>query len=218
MSEAADDLIRRLAADAAPVRRLAPPWRRLLWWALLCAPYVAVTVWIMPQLPDLPAKLGQMQFAMQQGAALLTAIAAAYAAFVAVVPGRARWPLLLPLLPLAVWLASLGKGCMDEWRLGLTTWYLDLECLPKIIYIGLLPAVVMVIMLQRGAPLLPRISMLLGGLAAAALGNFGLRLFHPHDASLMVLVWQVGSVALLTVIAGWAGPRLLSWQAKGVSP
>jgi len=51
-----------------------------------------------------------------------------------------------------------------------------------------------------------------GALAAAGLGNFGLRLFHTQDASLMVLVWQVGTVVVLTTFAGSAGRLLLDWR------
>jgi len=53
----------------------------------------------------------------------------------------------------------------------------------------------------------------LGGLAAAGLGNFGLRLFHPQDSSLMVLVWQMGSVLLLSVLCGLGGRSLLRWRS-----
>ena len=60
----------------------------------------------------------------------------------------------------------------------------------------------MAVMLRRGAPLTPFATMALGGLAAAALGDFGLRLFHSQDASLMVLVWQFGTVVVLSVLAG----------------
>jgi hypothetical protein len=52
---------------------------------------------------------------------------------------------------------------------------------------------------------MPHAAVALAGLAAAGLGNFGLRLFHAQDASLMVLVWQFGSVAVLTGLAGSAG-------------
>jgi hypothetical protein len=55
-------------------------------------------------------------------------------------------------------------------------------------------------------------TVMLGALAAAALGNVGLRLFHPQDASLMILVWQFGSVALLSIRAGWGGHRILDWR------
>jgi hypothetical protein len=30
---------------------------------------------------------------------------------------------------------------------------------------------------------------------------------------LMVLVWQVGTVFILTAMAAWAGPYLLSWRS-----
>jgi hypothetical protein len=69
------------------------------------------------------------------------------------------------------------------------------------------------VMLRRGAPLTPRATTALGGLAAAGLGDFGLRLFHPQDASLMVLVWQVGTVFTLTAMAAWAGHYLLNWRS-----
>jgi hypothetical protein len=62
---------------------------------------------------------------------------------------------------------------------------------------------------RRVAPLRPARTLALGALAAAALGDFGLRLFHPIDASIMVLIWQAGSVLLLVAIGAAAGPWLL---------
>ncbi|WP_274609098.1 NrsF family protein [Mesorhizobium sp. L-8-10] len=88
-------------------------------------------------------------------------------------------------------------------------------CFPMIAAVGAVPALAMVTMLHKGAPLAPRVTVLLGALAAAALGNFGLRLFHPQDASLMVLVWQFGSVVLLSMLAGWNGRRILAWRHLG---
>ena len=58
---------------------------------------------------------------------------------------------------------------------------------------------------------MPCTTVALGGLAAAGLGNFGLRLFHPQDASLMVLFWQFGSVAALTALGALSGRRFLRW-------
>ena len=85
-------------------------------------------------------------------------------------------------------------------------------CLPVIALVGAGPALVMAVMIRRGAPLYPHLAVGLGGLAAAALGNVGLRFFHPVDASFMVLVWQFGSVALLAIVCGLIGPRLHKWQ------
>jgi hypothetical protein len=71
----------------------------------------------------------------------------------------------------------------------------------------------MAVMLRRGAPLTPHITSALGGLAAAGLGNFGLRLFHSQDVSVMVLVWQVGAVCVLAAMAALAGRYLLNWRS-----
>ena len=88
----------------------------------------------------------------------------------------------------------------------------DWFCFPAIVLVGLVPAIAMAGMLRRGAPLMPCVTTALGGLAAAGLGNFGLRLFHPQDVSLMVLVWQVGTVFMLTASAACAGRFLLNWD------
>lgn len=210
-----NDLIERLANDARPVRRLPSPWARTVLWFAIAAPYVAAVVIAMSPRPDLMEKLSDLRFQVEQIAALATSVAAAVAAFAAIIPGYNRKILFLPLVPLAVWLASLGSGCIDAWlRRGVDgiVFRPDWICFPAIALVGAMPAVVMVIMLRRGAPLLPHMTMALGALAAAALGNFGLRLFHPQDASLMVLVWQFGSVALMSVMAGSIGRKLLDWH------
>jgi hypothetical protein len=90
--------------------------------------------------------------------------------------------------------------------------------LPVIALVGFVPAVIMAIMIRRGAPLFPHLAVALAGLSAAALGNVGLRLFHPTDASLMVLVWQFGSVALLAALAGLFGPTIHHWRHAQVRP
>ena len=123
--------------------------------------------------------------------------------------------LLLPLPPLALWLASVGYGCLQDWAQhgpnGLTI-RPDWDCLPSATIIGVVPAIAMVVMLRRGAPLLPRLTLTLGGLAVAAIANFGLQFFHFRDATIMVLVWHLGSVAVLSMLAGALGPRILGWR------
>lgn len=213
-----DDLIQRIASDARPVRPLPSPAVRALVWLAIALPYVAAVVLLMTPRPDLLDVLADARFMIEQAAAFATAVAAAFAAFWSVVPGRSRWPILLPAAPLAVWLAALGQGCLAEWvRLGPAGLSLgwDWVCIPAIAMVGMAPAAVMVLMLRRGAPLFPFATLALGALAAAALGNFGLRLFHPQDASLMVLVWQFGSVALMAGLAGCCGRHVLRWPRLG---
>ena len=210
-----DELIRDLAGLASGVRRLPAPSLRALAWLAAAIPYVVAVAAAEGFRPDLAEKFLDARFAVEQGAAFLTAIMAAFAAFCAVIPGRSQWLLLAPVPPLVVWLGSLGFGCLENWlRSGVEGLVLTPEwsCFPGIAMVGAFPAAAMAFMLRRGAPMYPRLGVALGGLAAAALGDFGLRLFHTTDASLMVLVWQLGSVALLTALAGLAGPWVHSWR------
>jgi len=216
MTEKTDTLIQRLAESSAPVRRLRAPWLRTIFWLGIAVPYVALVVYVVSPRSDLIAKMSNSQFVIEQIAALATGIAAAVAAFATTIPGFSRKFLLLPAFTLAVWLGSLGHGCVQDWiRLGPEGLSLrpDWFCFPSIVLVGAVPAIAMAVMVRRGAPLTPHLTAALGGLAAAGLGNFGLRFFHPQDASLMVLVWQFGTVFVLSALAGWAGRYFLSWRA-----
>jgi hypothetical protein len=183
---------------------------------LVAIPYIALVVFVVSPRADLISKASEWRYVVEQLAALATGLTAATAAFATVIPGYDRKFLFLPVLPLAVWLGSLGEGCVEDWihfgpdglSLG-PDWF----CFPAIVLVGAVPAIAMAVMLRRGAPLSPHTTTALGGLAAAGLGNFGLRLFHSQDASLMVLVWQVGTVFILTAMAAWAGQYLLNWRS-----
>lgn len=208
-------LIEELAGSLDATPRLPPPWLRTAIWLSLSLPFLVLVVLVVSPRGDLAIKLTDTRFLIEQGAALLTGIAAAYAAFVSTIPGTNRKLLLLPALPLALWLGTLGKGCLDSWlRLGPEGLSLqpDWFCFPAIMLVGSLPAIAIVTMLRRGAPLTPCTTIALGGLAAAGLGDFGLRMFHAQDASIMILVWQVGSVLALAALAGCAGRRLFNWR------
>ncbi len=210
-----ENLIRHLATNVSPVRRLTSPWMQAMHWFAIAVVSVAVVVLLVSPREDLVTKLSEAGFLIEQGAALVTAVTAAIAAFCMVTPGHSRRLALLPVIPLTFWLGSLGLGCLRDWlKFGADALRLqpDWVCLPAISMVGAIPAFAMVVMLRRGAPLQPRLTLALGALAAAALGDFGLRLFHVRDASLMILVWQLGSVALLSLIAGWSGPRILRWR------
>lgn len=209
-----DKLITRLTEDTTPIRRLPTPLVRTALWFAIAIPYVAIIVIMMAPRDDLALKFSDFRFLLEQVAALCTAIGAAVAAFQSIVPGYNRRYLLLPLVPLTVWLASLGQGCVQTWLRGsaLLGFTSDFICIPAIALVGTVPAVAMVLMMRKGAPLWPHASAALGGLAAAGLGNFGLRLFHGQDASLMVLVWQMGTVFMLTILCGWAGRLFLDWR------
>jgi hypothetical protein len=87
----------------------------------------------------------------------------------------------------------------------------DWDCLPSATIISIIPAIAMVAMLRKGAPLQPRITLMLGALAVAAIGDFGMQFFH-FRASIMMLFWHLGNVAILSALAGWIAHSVLGWR------
>lgn len=199
-----DDLIQRLAGGLAPVRRMPAPGRRLACWLGVAVPAAAMVALGYGLRPGLPALLTRPAFALEFAAAALTALAAAYSGLCAVVPDQPGWKLLLPAAPLALWLGTLGQQCIavvlhfgpaglvvtDDWM-----------CLPAIALGGAVPVVAIMMQLRRAGGVRSGAACACGALAAAALGAAALRLYHPQDAAVMVLVWQAGSVALLSLVA-----------------
>jgi hypothetical protein len=209
-------LIRELANDAKPVRSVARPYTRAVIWLALSIAYVVVLLLVIPIDNDASLQFRDDLFIVEQVAASATAISAAFVAFTSGIPGYShRWTK-LPLLPLGVWLVTLGPGCVKELNqsgiqhlpLGHDPW-----CVPFILLFGAVPALAIVIMLRRGAPLAPYTTAAFGGLAAAGLGNVGVRMIHPEDVSLMLLVWHVGSVLALSAFAGAAGRYFFNWHS-----
>ena len=202
-----DRLIDNLVADLTPVRPLPAPWRRVFWWLAIAIPVVALIAVVMGLRPDLPEKLADPSFAGQEVAMLLTAALAAWAAMSAVVPGTPRWVFFAPAVPMLGWVGMMGAQCWEDW----TRWgseglaiAIDLKCVPAIAMAGVVPLATMIVMIRKGARFNSSVAVFWGTLAAAALANAGLRLFHTVDAGMMVIVWQFGTVLALT-----AGTTLL---------
>ncbi|MDK9722268.1 MAG: DUF1109 domain-containing protein [Rhodospirillales bacterium] len=207
-----DDLIGELSSGLAPVKPLTTPERRLMLWLALAVPYLAVIVAFDGLSQELAQRLAEPRFLLEQGAALATALLAGYAALSLSIPGRPAWLFWLPFLSLAVWLGSLGQGCWQSWLAmgveGLIPEN-DWGCIPSIALGSLVPAGALVLMLRRGLVFLPKEALLLAALASAGLAELGLRLHHPVDSSIVVLVWHGGIVLAIALLGRALGPRLL---------
>jgi hypothetical protein len=210
-----DAFIRELAGDAAPVRRLLSPWTRTVLWVAIATPFAIVAVASHGFEAGQAAALADLRIWIELAATFLTAVTAAAAAFESTVPGSNRRWLWLPVPPLVVWLLTVGDGCLDEWwRLGPAALELhdDSGCFALMVAISAVPAVAMLLMLRRGAPLTPRLTLVLGTLAVAAFANVALRLFHLGDVSFMLLVWHFAILGVLLALACLFGPRLIGWR------
>jgi hypothetical protein len=216
-----DDLIERLAATAMPVRPLAPPLLRALGWLTFALVVVVAMVAIHGPRADLAAQFARATFVAEWLVSLVTGVAAALAAFHLAQPDRSRRWLWVALVPAAMWVATLGVGCVADWvALGPAGFVLatSFPCL-KIITFGSLPLVLALsVMLRHAARIRPVETMATGALAAAALSAAGLSLFHHLDASVMILIWHIGSVTLVVTVWSLIARPVLTWFGNARSP
>ena len=116
-------------------------------------------------------------------------------------PDRSRWWLLLPLPALAIWITTIGYGCFADWvSLGpdRVRFSQELRCFALLILTSVPLALALAAMLRYAGPLRSSAVAIMGGLAVAAITAAALSLFHDHDATVLILVWNLGTVVLIT--------------------
>ena len=211
------DLIDALVDGATPVRRLRPPLVRAALWLLLAALVLGLIVAGYGLRLDIADRLRQPVFVVSMVAALTTGILAAIASFQISLPDRSRWWLLLPAPALAVWLSTLGYGCLSDWvgiepndnRIGETV-----QCFATLLLTSVPLSIAMLVMLRYTARLRPTESSAMSGLAIAAITAFSLSLVHDFDASLTILMWNLGVAALIAGLACLFGRHMFAWTAS----
>ncbi|HYR84357.1 MAG TPA: DUF1109 domain-containing protein [Terriglobia bacterium] len=209
-------LIRGLAENIRPVHRLPHPWVRTGVWLAVSLLYTTAVLIVMVLRRGAPVLQVDTRFLIEAASAFAVGVIAAASAFALTIPGYGRKLLLVLVFPLGIWLGSLFDGCVQDWMRRRTlslSLHHDMSCLPFIVFLGLVPAIVMAVMLRRGAPLNPHLTVALGALAAAGMGNLGLRLIYPENADLGLLVWHVGGIFVLSALAALAGRTILNWQS-----
>jgi hypothetical protein len=207
-----EDLIQRLGDNLGPVRPLAPPWRRTMAWLACAIAYlgvVALSAWARGRSLE-----GAGADIVQQSALTATAVSASFAAFASVVPAADRRVLGIPLVPGMLVMAALVWGCVfdiQQGTLGLgreTDW----PCVVSISLGGTLLWALGIAMLRRGAPMTPRVSSLLAGIAAFSIANIEACLSRSHTFAVTVLLWHGITTALLVMAFAQAGRSLLRWK------
>ncbi|GAB4069066.1 DUF1109 domain-containing protein [Ancylobacter sonchi] len=202
------DLIRSLATNAPAVKRLRPPLVRALGWLLLAAVIMGLMTVSHGVRPQFAERMQDTVFAINMIASLLTGVLATIATFFASLPDRSRGWLLLPVPPLVVWLSTIGYQCFAGWvpvPPGAITVEAASGCLATLILTSLPLSLLMLAMLRYAAALRPTSIILMGSLAVSAITSTALSMFHPLDATAMILGWNLGTAVLFL-----AGAALLS--------
>ena len=197
-----DELIRRLAADAPRVRRLRHPLIRAGLWVLVALFILTVLTLLHGPRPEFDVRLREPFFALGMVSALITGVAAAVAVFHISLPDRSRLWLLLPGPPLVLWLATIGYQCFVGWvPLGPGRAALDLatDCFGTLMATSAPLSLLLIVMIRHAAHWRAGTVAVMGGLAVSGLTASALTMFHPLDATVMILGWNLGT---LVVIAG----------------
>lgn len=211
------ELIDALVASATPVKRLRPPLLHALLWLAGAALILALLALGHGLRSDLLAHLRQPIFAVSIAAALATGVLAAVSAFALSLPDRSRWWLLLPLPALAVWISTVGYGCIADWvsvgpdgmHLGETA-----RCFATLLLTSVPLSLAMCVMLRHAALLRADEAALMAGLAIAAITSTALSLLHDLDATVMILAWNLGMAAIIVALSRMFGRRLLMWASR----
>jgi hypothetical protein len=207
-------LIERLGRESTVVTPLPTPGMRTVVWLICGVTYLLVVAAIMFNATSSGRPVMTPLYLLQLGAALATGMTAALAAFASVVPGASHRVRVLPAISGAVWLASLLWGCWRDLQtsgtLGMTN-QTDWPCVVSIAIGGVLLWGPMLVMLRRGAPLTPRTTAFLGGLAALSLANIEACLTRPHAFAMTVLVWHGVTIALTAALLAWLGRHWMRW-------
>jgi hypothetical protein len=214
------DLIAALAADATPVRRLRPPLARAAAWLFFAILLLAGLAVVHGVRPDLAEHLRRPVFTLGIVASFATGILAAVASFLVSLPDRARLWLLLPAPSLVVWLSTIGYGCLTGWvslgpdgvRAGEAA-----RCFATLILTGLPLSLLLLVMLRHAAPLRPTAVTITGSLSVAAVTATALSLFHKLDATVMILIWNLGAPIVIMALVGNLGPKMFSWVSRRTS-
>jgi hypothetical protein len=206
-----DRLIRGLAADLKPVRRLPPPLLRAFGWLAVVAALAAG----LASFADLNAVWHRIASAPDLWLAVigstLTAILAAIAAFELSVPDAPRGWAALPLPAVLLWVAANGFGCLRVW-IAPQTHVAELgearDCLIFIVALSVPLSALLLLMLRRAFPLYPGMTAAIGGLAVAAAAATLLNFFHPYDAAATDLAVHAGAMAIIVAANRALGGRV----------
>jgi hypothetical protein len=208
LQDATDRVIERLVKSAGPVRRLRPPGIRAALWLLAVAALGALAIILFSELPLFARRANDPKLDLELAGTLLTGVVAVVAAFYLSLPDRSPLWVLLPLPPLALWIASSGYSCYQHWiRFGPDGWEIgeSAQCFRFILAVGVPLGISLLVLLRRSRPLSPTRVAVVGGLGVAALAAFLLQFFHPFDVTFMDLWVHLIAIGIVVTVSTLVG-------------
>jgi hypothetical protein len=212
-----DQLISALVADVKPVRRLLDPMQRAALWVAAALVCVSLGLLHFGVRRDIDSAWHDVTFILRLALLVSTMWLSVIAAFRLAVPGRdtRAWSRWWPIIGLAALVALAAGEVITGLLYGdagspLRAWM----CVRKVAFVGTVPAILAVALIQRAEAVEPKWTALLGVLAAGAAGALTSELACPIKAPIHIMLWHVLPVALSAGLGAVIGSILLAW-ARG---
>jgi len=209
-----DQLIDRLVADVKPVRRLLDPLQRAALWGAVALVCVALGVLHFGVRRDIASAWRETAFLLRVALLASTMWLAVLTSFRLAVPGRETraWSRWWPIIGLGALVALASAELMASAIFGdmgspLRAW----TCVRKVAFVGTVPAILAVVLIQKAEAVEPKWTALLGVLAAGAAGALTSELACPIRAPMHIMLWHVLPVALSAGLGALVGSALLAW-------
>jgi hypothetical protein len=205
-------LVERLVRDVRPVRALRPRRLLLVWLALQATVLAALAVHALR--PDIGAVLHRPLFVAQALALTVSGAVAAWLAVRSAFPDRAPGPRSVGLAG-ALGVFGLTPSAASGPHVGGSFVAMGLPCSTMTVALASLPWVALLLLVGRGASVVPARAGLLAGAAAFLLAAAGMRAVCSLDDPLHLLAWHGGPVALGAAVSCLVGAAFLGrWAAS----
>ncbi len=212
MTDATEDLIAQLSQSLAPVKRLAPPGRRAGLLSALATLVIALVCWKQGFRPDIQTKLAQSSYVIAVIAAWLTGVTATLAALEISLPGGRKSWTWLPLPSALLWIWGVGWGCLIHWVSILDAKPVEdsaVNCLTTLVAASIPLALALWLAVGKAKPLARSNTAWLSAVAVAAFADVAHLLCHVVEATVFVLMMNLGTASVIVAVLGLLGVRVL---------
>lgn len=210
-----DTLIERLGHELRPVRPRSPG-REMTMLLLLTALEVGAVAVLGLVRPDMPAAMEHSSFWWKLASMGSIGSIAGAVALLSIDPARSprlgiRWILSCIAAAFASgWLLDAGQAGPGHVSARLD-WVQGLGCVWQIVALSVPPAIVLSMLLRRGAPTDRTGTSIAAGLSCAACGAFAFTFACPSDDPFYIAVWYTAACGLVTLLTGAFFKRVIRW-------
>jgi hypothetical protein len=212
MTDGTENLIASLAEGMEPTRPAARPLALFLKWLAGAVVYIAVLLFCFGLRNDLLTGFHSPLFLAETGLLACLVVTSGISAVILSFPDlyQRRWAVFMPVLPLALFLATLYAGWLHDNPPSPQPPH-GLMCLLCICMYSLPPAIGLLLLLRRQASTHYYLAGAVTLLASSSIGCLALRLSENTDSIAHLLKWHYLPIVGFGLLGVWLGGKLLKW-------